>query len=378
MIDQDSHFHATLQRIDDLANEDVEMQAPLSETCIIVVDTNILLGYLEVLKRFVADVEREGLPVVLVVPGIVLHELDGQKNRGRLAWFARRASGWLLKKIQERKTIKGQANAETCKTSGNWKTRDDRTNDDLIVDCCSFFKQSCRTFLCSADKILCIKSSSEGVGMIIPAHQWSSRDIAQAIYGYAGEGFGGYQLSYSDPDNVSSHDASLAPKAAADDSDMMSIDEDASVPLVLEPSHALDLLHIQVVDHFTGLLVELVRRVKGPGLANDGGMTASLFAPKPFSEDWTSADCVDYLTTTGQGRALGITNPRVEVFLSKPYTHRGARRGQDWSRRDWEVGLGALANLGDLWEEKSIRETLGVLEPHFHSVFARRMRPTGI
>ena len=46
-----------------------------------------------------------------------------QKNRDGLAWFARRASAWLLKKIRERKTVKGQADEETCKSSGNWKIR---------------------------------------------------------------------------------------------------------------------------------------------------------------------------------------------------------------------------------------------------------------
>lgn len=46
-----------------------------------------------------------------------------QKNRDGLAWFSRRASAWLLKKIKERKTVRGQANEETCNRSGNWKIR---------------------------------------------------------------------------------------------------------------------------------------------------------------------------------------------------------------------------------------------------------------
>lgn len=46
-----------------------------------------------------------------------------QKNRDGLAWFARRASQWLLLRVKERKVVKGQANEETCKPSGNWKTK---------------------------------------------------------------------------------------------------------------------------------------------------------------------------------------------------------------------------------------------------------------
>lgn len=52
---------------------------------------------------------------------IVLYQR--QKNRDGLAWFARRASAWLLEKVKERKSVKGQANEETCKSSGNWKVK---------------------------------------------------------------------------------------------------------------------------------------------------------------------------------------------------------------------------------------------------------------
>jgi hypothetical protein len=104
---------------------------------LLVLDTNILLHHLETIEQFIADVESLSLPVMVVIPGIVICELDGfvaslfirsiflnvrrQKNRGRLAWFARRASQWLLRRVKERRTVKGQANEETCKESGNWK-----------------------------------------------------------------------------------------------------------------------------------------------------------------------------------------------------------------------------------------------------------------
>ena len=41
-----------------------------------------------------------------------------------MAWFARRASAWLLKKVKERKSIRGQANEETCKSTRNWKVKE--------------------------------------------------------------------------------------------------------------------------------------------------------------------------------------------------------------------------------------------------------------
>lgn len=52
-------------------------QAPLSEYAnFLVVDTNILLHHLEPLQQFVEDIEKSSIPTVVVVPGIVIHELD--------------------------------------------------------------------------------------------------------------------------------------------------------------------------------------------------------------------------------------------------------------------------------------------------------------
>jgi hypothetical protein len=41
------------------------------------VDTNIFLHHFEVLTQFVEDVERLSLPVIVIVPGAVIYELDG-------------------------------------------------------------------------------------------------------------------------------------------------------------------------------------------------------------------------------------------------------------------------------------------------------------
>lgn len=52
-------------------------QGPLSEELtILVLDTNILLEFLEVIQAFVSEVEEQGLPVLLVIPGVVIYELD--------------------------------------------------------------------------------------------------------------------------------------------------------------------------------------------------------------------------------------------------------------------------------------------------------------
>jgi hypothetical protein len=161
----------------------------------------------------------------------------------------------------------------------------------------------------------------------------------------------------------------------------MDIDDDSSSAEVLLPSHALDLLHIQVVEHFTRLLVELVGRV-GDDLKQrqiEGGTSLSRYAPqlpKTHYSQWDAPQCLEYLHS--KKSPSRSNRPQVEVFLALPYTRRGARRGQDWSRRDWEVALDALASIGDLWQEGYIRESRNGLKPIIDDVFGMRMRPTGI
>ena len=43
----------------------------------LIVDTNIFLHHFEVLTQFVEDIERLSLPVIVIVPGAVIYELDG-------------------------------------------------------------------------------------------------------------------------------------------------------------------------------------------------------------------------------------------------------------------------------------------------------------
>ncbi|KAI6003749.1 PIN domain-containing protein [Pisolithus albus] len=375
---------ATLKRIDDIANADVEMQEALSEqSTIIVVDTNILLEFLDVLQTFVSEIEQQALPVLLIIPGVVIYELDSQKNRDGLSWFARRASTWLLGKVKERRTVKGQALEETCKASRNWKKREpgeelgmERTNDSLILDCCQYFSRQRRTFLCSKDKILAVEAESAGIPTIFP-HRGSfcSRDIAFAVFGHAtAKTFSGYYPVYSNESEQRD-----APKAMPDD-DGMDVDDDSAIAQVVRPSHALDLLHLQVIEYFSLLLLELVGvvghgEVQRFGDGDVGSRHAPSYARKHITL-WTASDCVEYLDSK---KPCPRSSPRVDVFLTRPYEGRGARRGQDWSRRDWEVALKALAVIGEQWEAGSaIRDSIPAVQFHVSRIFSLPMRPTGL
>ncbi|KAF9247316.1 PIN domain-containing protein [Melanogaster broomeanus] len=383
-------LNATLQSIDEIANRDVEMQGPLAEQLtVIVLDTNILLEFLDIVQTFVSEVEQQQLPVLLIIPGAVIYELDGQKNRNGLSWFARRASTWLLKKVKERRSVKGQALDETCKASGNWKKKEpgmefgtERTNDSLILDCCQYFfrVRQRRAFLCSKDKILAVEAESVGIPTIFPNRgSFCSRDIAQAVFGHEASKFifsGYYPIYRSDSMELVQERGATIER----DDDGMDIDDDSTMSHVLHPSHALDLLHLQVIDYFSELLLELVTRVAG-GEADKFGTpeVMSRHAPSYMRKHlmfWTASDSWQFLNMK---KRCPNSKPGVDVFLTKPYEGRGARRGQDWSRRDWEVALGTLSTVGELWEEGSIiRESVPAVEFHVRRVFAMPMRPTGL
>lgn len=164
-----------------------------------------------------------------------------------------------------------------------------------------------------------------------------------------------------------------------DDDDGMDVDDESVVTELARPSHPLDQLHLQVIEHFGELLLELVAKVAGPEAETFGAARmTSRHAPMHTRKQllfWTTTDSLDFLSTK---KAWPQSSPRVEVFLKRPY-EMGARRGQDWSRRDWEVALGTLGKIGNLWADgASIGESVRAVEAHVWSVFELGMRPTGV
>jgi hypothetical protein len=180
------------------------------------------------------------------------------------------------------------------------------------------------------------------------------------------------------PDRVLSGttDGSIVPNY-----EKMSIDAVENIDCEWIPSHALDDLHMQLVDHFTILLKELVHRVD-PSVENCGrdGAKLSRHATSQLSKrfsHWTAADCVEYLSTL---RRIAITAPKLEAFLSKPHSRdvnsRGRRRGQDWSKRQWEIGMDGLQKLGEMWEDRAVLESMELLRIEVDETFRLQLRPT--
>lgn len=186
------------------------------------IDTNILINHLLVLKqalsRINADISR--LNVVMLVPGIVVSELDYQKNSARgVANESRKASSWLASEIgNELSRIRGQAYTQTMLPSGDWRQRSgvgtasnltvypsswtqanllQLSNDELILDCCKYFAHVKRkdVLLCTADNNLAVQAFGNGAPLSLTYYnmQNNSTEIWQQwIYL-----FGGISESYA-------------------------------------------------------------------------------------------------------------------------------------------------------------------------------------
>ncbi|KAK0498644.1 PIN domain-containing protein [Armillaria luteobubalina] len=384
---EESLNDSTLQAFNQFANEDVEMQAPLSESgAFVVVDTNILLHDFDVLVQFVEDVERENVPVVIIIPGVVIQELDGHKHNQSLRWFSTRSSTWLLKKVQERRSVKGQATEETLRRSGNWRVtlRDevrkdgDRGNDELIVDCCKYFALIRRTVLWSGDKNLCFDVHAERtIGALSPdRRQWTSRYLIGVIFENTVDlgRFTSEKPRYKRGTRIVEETSQLPSHTR--DPDGMDIDEEEQTHAIFSTSN--------VVHHFSALLSQLVLRVGSAEIRSYQTRSVSRYAPewqhnrKPIAA-WSVSELLEYLDGK---KCRAATNPRLEWFLQlapsyrpdpKTNDSRGSRRGQDWSRTDWLNALGGLKQIGINWADTPIQESLAMLERELTFVFSQEM-----
>ncbi|KAL6618622.1 PIN domain-containing protein [Neocallimastix sp. 'constans'] len=136
----------------------------------VVVDTNVLLykqKFLSELFQFQKDFK-----VAIVIPWIVIQELDGLKNSTKLmdnnislSKLARSALSLILKyTVDENSNLIGQKYNEILNVGNPMFSK----NDDKILDCCLYFRQnySKDVFLLSNDKALCVKSMFSNIKVI--------------------------------------------------------------------------------------------------------------------------------------------------------------------------------------------------------------------
>jgi hypothetical protein len=259
--------------------------------------------------------------------------------------------------------------------------------------------------LCSGDKNLCVKAESEGgdisdtysrevwylhvsgeigIRTLSPTTGWTSRAIVTALFA----GIPMVHLSDFDAQTSkaqrrtlrteSSNSTSKTKKSmAVATTDAMEVDEEP-----MRPSHPLDVLHLEVLEHFSHLLLGIVDRVGGPEVPWHGVESGQVSQHAPnwtkveFAE-WTSRECIQYLGRKEELRKRQTDLDKLENFLMYP-DKRGGRKGQDWTRSDWEMSVGTLDRIGRNWEDDELRESTEVLDRFARETFLLRMKPTGM
>ncbi|XP_071769534.2 transcriptional protein SWT1 isoform X1 [Centroberyx gerrardi] len=145
---------------------------PLQQDLILVLDTNILLSHLDYVKKIRSlGLGALGLPVVLI-PWVVLQELDSLKMRNRLsdshqageAHLASPAIKYIYSSLKSREPrLWGQSMQQAAQSSYGLTTEN---NDDRVLQCCLQYQSlypECALLLCTNDKNLCCKALLSGV-----------------------------------------------------------------------------------------------------------------------------------------------------------------------------------------------------------------------
>ncbi|GAA5909196.1 hypothetical protein JCM8208_003407 [Rhodotorula glutinis] len=163
---------------------ELEGGSPSSGGPVVVVDTNILIGHLPLLRDLVDLASSSSLPEpdrpTLLIPHVVVAELDGLKNSSRLAEPTRGASGaraqssiavlaraatnWLLEALAPgtgSAVVRGQRKGETLFGRGGPPRGEN--NDSLVLDAALFHAESGRAVLLSDDRNLRLRATIEQV-----------------------------------------------------------------------------------------------------------------------------------------------------------------------------------------------------------------------
>jgi len=375
----------------------------------IVLDTNTLISNLINVQSLADKIEKHALPISIIIPGIVITELDSLKQGFKeSAWRSRVASKWVLKKLLERQatatpsSVRGQAFTETCLRSRDWRKRskgyEEETNDDLVLDCaCYFSKDDARVWVWSGDVQLCAKSTMQSLLVLYDQDSLNVDAMLQAVQD-------GQSISPRQAMPRCDHHSPLIqnPRSRVDDDVGMDVDdynlslEDSEMDATSETLHPLDELHEQLVTHFTDLLREVAQRAavaQAEWNAKAGsGLMASRYAPKykdavlavPSASEITQlecSECIQFLSVVSP--QIFSTDPRpfnqaakpehheftrLANFLKPPY-NPGARRGRDWTREDWRDALALLEKAARYWQDVSTCESCSICRPVMENIF---------
>ncbi|KAI7897812.1 PIN domain-containing protein [Cokeromyces recurvatus] len=161
---------------------------------IAVLDTNFLISKLGYLDAVLDLANKHPYSLLVILPWIVIKELDGLKNgRKDVALSSRNAMRFIELRLRDKQiSLKGQKKNEILDTTLLKNSR--AKGDDLILDCCMYFQRltqdkarmfpgngSCRITLLSNDRNLCIKAMVHDVNTISADSTLEMEDLLNRI-----------------------------------------------------------------------------------------------------------------------------------------------------------------------------------------------------
>lgn len=168
------------------ANAELVPDTPMLKTAnsALVIDTNFILTNLDIVDELKNLAEK--FNHIVVVPWIVIQELDGLKGQKKiehneaglqtLGFLARKATEWIFQSLAARDSrIVGQ--------KINQRLDSTLKGDDSILDCCLFFQQEylLLTVILSNDRNLCNKSLMHNIKTVTYRKGLSANEIAHVV-----------------------------------------------------------------------------------------------------------------------------------------------------------------------------------------------------
>ncbi|EPX72060.1 RNA endoribonuclease [Schizosaccharomyces octosporus yFS286] len=145
-----------LPKLDSISFTSPKAKEILRPQGLFVVDTNFLLSHLVLCQNLLEVLSKQFPQVVILLPWVVLQELDGLKSDTKAAcgYLARQAHEFLLQCFRASlPNLRGQKLHERCSVN--------ESGDNAILDCCLYFQNEklIPVNLLSDDKNLCIKAA---------------------------------------------------------------------------------------------------------------------------------------------------------------------------------------------------------------------------
>ncbi|XP_076007457.1 uncharacterized protein swt1 isoform X2 [Genypterus blacodes] len=149
-------------------NTSTQCKQSLQQELILILDTNILLSHLDYVKK----IQTHGLGAlgfpVLLIPWVVLQELDylkmGKSLSGSVAHLASPAISYIYNCLtRQEPRLWGQSMQQAAHSSNGLHAE---SNDDRVLQCCLQYQglyPECALILCTNDKNLCSKALLSGV-----------------------------------------------------------------------------------------------------------------------------------------------------------------------------------------------------------------------